>query len=78
MGEIPMKQGCNNVIHVKTENLFNNECKECGSIFGYADDSTYISTDNKLNINTAKTTLIEIMLHQKKAKIKGTPHTRYY
>ena len=30
---------------------------------------------NKLNINTSKTTLIEMMLQQKRAKAKGTTPT---
>ena len=99
MGTIPNSQeNCKDTSHQRQEKLFNTECKKCGIIFGYADDTTYLSTTNsrntnqdnitrnleninkfleanQLSINTDKTTLIEIMLHQKKAKIKGDPPT---
>ena len=79
---------CKDDNHKTTVNLFNSDCKECGTIYGYADNSTYLRTgknrdklqiymsstlqrieqflsSNELSINTSKTILIEIMLHQK-------------
>ena len=100
MGEIPNQTGeCTENSHQNPENLFNSECKECGTMFGYADDTTYVSMSktrhtnqinlsknlenikrflqaNKLNINTTKTTLMEVMLQQKKTKMRGrSPNT---
>ena len=45
MGEIPNHTGtCQNPSHETGEMLFNTECKDCGMLFGYADDMTYLST----------------------------------
>ena len=87
MGDIVNKYGqCEYNIHRTSEKLFSNNCNQCGTIFGYADDATYISTSNsrfqnlenikenirkiqdfleanKMNINTSKTILMELMLH---------------
>ena len=46
---------CKDDIHRMSLNLFNDECKNCGAIFGYADDTTYQCTsklreENQTNI----------------------------
>ena len=87
---------CNNDIHGTSDRLFENNCEKCGTIYCYADDSTFISTSkkreenqeninkvldkvkefleaNRLVMNASKITLIEIMLQQRRSKVKGVP-----
>ena len=52
MGEIPNDyQNCINQSHRQNEKLFNSDCKNCGTIFGYADDSTYFCTSKSRETN---------------------------
>ena len=87
---------CTNAVHKPTQYLFGQNCKKCGCVTCYADDTLYTVASksrqwnqdrlesilarfsdflsaNKLIINKSKTTMQEMMLAQKKCKIKGDP-----
>ena len=87
---------CEDDSHAENEKLFNRNCNKCGSVPGYADDTTFITSSgsrqtnqldiiekfnrikkflnvNKLTVNSTKTTLIEVMTRQKRARLEGNP-----
>ena len=92
--EVSKEDNCRNTSHRDNENLFGENCEDCGIITGYADDLTmhiaskhrdlnqrnmtlklrkielFLQT-NALTVNRDKTKIIETMLKQKRAKIKG-------
>ena len=91
-------ENCTEVQHEDTDELFGDECRKCGNITNYADDSTFhiaskhretiqetldnkikqiesFLTTNRLTMNISKTTLMEIMLKQKRSRLKGDPPT---
>ena len=87
---------CREQIHNTTEYLFNLNCKQCGSLPSYADDTTFVTSSrnrnsnqtriveimksiteilnsNHLTVNQGKTLLCEMMVKQKKARMKDEP-----
>ena len=87
---------CRNEVHENEQKLFTDNCKSCGILPTYADDSTFVITtnnrfetqdkivsmiekiktfldSNSLAINLGKTEIVEIMVRQKRVRIRGPP-----
>ena len=80
LGEIPRSErNCMNEVHYNSNNLFNTDCKDCGTILSYADDTTYVSTSKSRETNQRNITenlyKIQLFLEANNLKINPTKMT---
>ena len=61
MAEVVTDTSCAQPVHLDRSKLFSNACEKCGQVILYADDATYVTSENrridnqrKLNLNLAK------------------------
>ena len=54
MTNIVENTDCKNEVHLKTENLFNGDCKDCGAFIMYADDGQFQFASNSRGQNQDK------------------------
>ena len=68
--EVVKTQGCQNQSHLRTDKLFGEQCRDCGVLTIYADDSTYSISNRDRNRNQMKLTenlkLMEMFLEDNK------------
>ena len=51
-------ESCKNLVHNPTNELFSLNCKSCGSLPSYADDTTFVTSDRNRNTNQVRITEI--------------------